>query len=107
MKLRPRDRIGLGVVLIAALVGAFYLLALKPEQQKASSLYAQIATQRQTIAQAQQTYQGGRGAEAKLKERAAQWAALRLAVPAHSDIPALLRLLERNAKAVHVQMQSI
>ena len=107
MRLRPRDRIGLGVVLIVALVGAFYMLALKPEQQKASALDAQIATQRQTIAQAQQTYQAGRAAETTLKARAAQWAALRLAVPAHSDIPALLRLLERNAKAVHVRMQSI
>lgn len=107
MKLRPRDRIALGVVLIAVLVGAFYLLALKPEQQKASALNAQIATQRQTIAQEQQTYQAGRAAQATLKARAAQWAALRLAVPARSDIPALLRLLERNAKAAHVEMQSI
>src|ERR1700747_1274353 len=103
MKLRPRDRIALGVVVIAALVGAFYLLALKPQQQKASALDAQIATQRQTIAQEQQTYEAGRAAEATLKSRAAQWAALRLAVPAQSDIPALLRLLERNAKAVNVQ----
>jgi hypothetical protein len=107
MSLRPRDRIALGVVVIAALVGAFYLLALKPQQQKASALDAQIATQRQTIAQEQQTYEAGRAAEATLKARAAQWAALRLAVPAQSDIPALLRLLERNAKAVNVQMQSI
>jgi hypothetical protein len=107
MKLRPRDRIALGVVLIAGLVGAFYMLALKPQQQKASSLDAQIATQRQAITQAQQTYEAGRAAQATLKARAAQWAALRLAVPAHSDIPALLRLLERNATAVHVQMQSI
>jgi hypothetical protein len=107
MTLRPRDRIALGVILIAALVGAFYLLALKPEQQKASSLDAAIATQRQAIAQEQQSYEAGRAAQASLSSHAAQWAALRVAVPAQSDIPALLRLLERNANAVHVKMQSI
>ena len=107
MKLRPRDRIALGVVLTAVLVGAFYMLALKPEQQKVSNIDAQIATQRQTLAQEQQTYQAGRAAEATLKARSAQWAALSLAVPAQSNIPALLRLLERNAKAVNVKMQSI
>ncbi len=107
MKLRPRDRIALGIVLTVVLVGAFYMLALKPEQQKASNIDAQIATQRQTLAQEQQTYEAGRAAEATLKARSAQWAALSLAVPAQSNIPALLRLLERNAKAVHVKMQSI
>lgn len=107
MTLRPRDRIALGVILIAALLGAFYLLALKPEQQKASSLDAAIAAQRQTVTQEQQSYEAGRAAQASLRSRAAQWAALSLAVPAQSDIPALLRLLERNANAVHVKMQSI
>jgi hypothetical protein len=107
MKLRPRDRIALGIVLAVVVVGAFYMLALRPEQQKASDIDAQIATQRQTLAQEQQTYEAGRAAEATLKARSAQWAALSLAVPAQSNIPALLRLLERNAKAVNVKMQSI
>ena len=107
MNLRPRDRIALGVVLIAALVGAFYMLALKPQQQKAAAVDAQIAKQRQTLAQEQQTYQAGRAAEATLKAQAAQWAALSLAVPAQSNIPALLRLLQRNAKAANVKMESI
>jgi hypothetical protein len=107
MTLRPRDRIALGVVLIAALVGAFYLLALKPEQQKASALDVAIATQRQTLGQEQQSYQAGREAEAQLKSRHAQWAALRVAVPEQSDIPALLRILESNANAAHVQMEAI
>ena len=107
MKLRPRDRIALGIVLTVVVVGAFYMLALKPEQQKAANLNAQIATQRQTLAQEQQTYEAGRAAEATLKARSAQWAALSLAVPAQSNIPALLRLLERNARAVNVKMKSI
>jgi hypothetical protein len=107
MTLRPRDRIAIGVVVIVALVGVFYLLVLKPEQQKASALDAAIATQRHTLAQEQQSYQAGREAQSQLRSRQAQWAALSVAVPEQSDIPALLRILERNANAVHVGMQSI
>jgi hypothetical protein len=107
MTLRPRDRVVLGVVAVLALLGAYYMLALKPERQKASALESQIVTQRQALATAQQSYNVGRAAEASLKKAGAQWAALRVAVPEQSNIPALLRTLERNAKAVHVSMQAI
>jgi Tfp pilus assembly protein PilO len=107
MTLRKRDRIVLAVVAAAALIGAFYMLALKPERQKASALQTQIATQRQTIASAQESYNIGRAAEASLKSDGQQWAALKLAVPAQSNIPALLRLLEKSANADHVAMTSL
>jgi hypothetical protein len=107
MTLRRRDRIALAAVLLVAVVAGYYLLALRPEQHKASALDAAIVTQQQTLTQEQQAYTAGRAAEASLKANAAQWAALRLAVPAQSDIPALLRTLERNANAVHVKMNVI
>jgi hypothetical protein len=107
VSLRPRDRAALGIVLLLALVGAFYLLALKPEQQKVSALDGQIATQRQTLTAAQQSYSAGRAAQATLKQEAAEWSALRLAVPDQSDIPALLRTLQKTAASAHVNMQSI
>ena len=107
MNLRPRDRIALCVILVAAIVGGYYMLALKPEQQKASSLQASIATQQQKLITAQQSYAQGRAAEASLKADAAQWSSLGVAVPAQSDIPALLRTLDKTAKAAHVQMQTI
>jgi hypothetical protein len=107
MTLRPRDRIALAVVVLVALVGGYYLLALKPERQKASALNAAIATQQQTLATDQQSYTVGRQAKASLKTDAAEWAALRLAVPSQSDIPALLRTLQENAAAAHVTLQSI
>jgi Tfp pilus assembly protein PilO len=107
MKLRPRDRLALiGIGLVVALA-AFYLLVLKPEQHKASSLSAQIATARQTLVSAQSNYAAGRAAAASLSKDRTQWTELGLAVPQQSDIPALLRLLERNAKAVGVSMQAI
>jgi len=107
MNLRPRDRIALCVVLVAAIVGGYYVLALKPEQKKASTLQASIATQQQKLITAQQSYAQGRAAEASLKAAAAQWSSLGVAVPAQSDIPGLLRTLDKTAKAAHVQMQAI
>jgi Tfp pilus assembly protein PilO len=107
MTLRKRDRVVLAIVAAAALVGAFYMLALKPERQKASALQTQIATQQQSLASAQQSYNIGRAAQSALKTDGAQWAALKLAVPAQSNIPALLRLLEKSAAADHVAMTSL
>lgn len=107
MTLRKRDRIVLAIVAAAALLGAFYMLALKPERQQASSLQSQIATQQQAIVAAQQSYNIGRAALAALKTDGEQWAALKLAVPEQSNIPALLRLLEKSANSEHVSMQSL
>jgi Tfp pilus assembly protein PilO len=107
MTLRKRDRIVLAILGAAALLGAFYMLALKPERQQASSLQSQIATQQQAIVAAQQSYNIGRAAQAALKTDGEQWAALKLAVPEQSNIPALLRLLEKSAKSEHVSMQSL
>jgi hypothetical protein len=107
MTLRKRDRIVLAVVAAVALLGAFYMLALKPERQKASALGSQIATQRQALATAQQSYTAGRAAQAALKTDGQEWARLKVAVPEQSDIPALLRTLEENAHSVHVAMQSL
>jgi type II secretory pathway pseudopilin PulG len=107
MTLRRRDRIVLAVVAVLAVLGAFYLVALKPERQQASALQAQITTQQQALTAAQQSYNVGRAARASLKTDGPEWAALKLAVPQQSDIPALLRTLEKNAKSVHVSMQAI
>jgi hypothetical protein len=107
MTLRPRDRLALAVVLVLALVGAYYVLILTPERQKASSLVTAIAGERQALTTAEANYAVGRAAQASIKADAPEWAALRKAVPNTSDIPALLRVLERNATAVHVKMQAI
>jgi len=107
MNLRPRDRVVLAVVAVVGVLAAFYMLALKPERQKAGALQAQIATQQQALATAQQSYTVGRAAQASLKKDGAEWAALKIAVPEQSDIPALLRTLEKNAKSVHVSMQAL
>ncbi len=107
MTLRRRDRIALGVVLILGLLGAYYMLALKPERAKVTALAAQITTQRQALATAQQNYATGKAAQASLAKDGGEWSALQLAVPAQSNIPALLRTLEKTAATVKVKMQAI
>lgn len=107
MSLRKRDRIVLVIVAAVALVGAFYMVALKPERQTASALQTKITAQQQALVSAQQSYHVGRAAQAALKTDGAQWASLKLAVPAQSNIPALLRLLEKSADADHVAMTSL
>jgi hypothetical protein len=107
MSLRRRDRIALAVVAVLALLGGFYILVLKPERQKVADLNTQIAAQRATLSQAEQSYASGRAAQGSLKSDAAEWASLRLAVPNQSDIPALLRTLQKTATQVHVHMQAI
>jgi hypothetical protein len=93
--------------LFAIAAGAFYMLVLTPEHHKATALNAKIATQQQALATAQQQLASGRAAQAKLRAAQAQLASVNVAVPAHSDMPEVLRALERAAKAAHVQMQSI
>jgi Tfp pilus assembly protein PilO len=107
MTLRPRDRVVLAVLGVIALLGAYYMLALKPERQQVSALDAKITTQRQALATAQQSYNVGRAAQAALKSDGAEWSALALAVPQQSDIPGLLRTLEKTARAAKVSMQTI
>jgi Tfp pilus assembly protein PilO len=107
MTLRKRDRIVLAALAVVALLGAFYMLALKPERQQASTLQSQIVTQRQAVDTARQSYITGRAAQAALKTDGKQWAALKLAVPEQSDIPGLLRTLEKTSDSSHVGMQAL
>jgi hypothetical protein len=107
MTLRPRDRIALVAILFLALVGAYYMLALKPERQQIKALDAATAAQQQQFASEQQQYAAGRAAQAALRANAAQWQSVRVAVPVQSDIPALLRTLEQTATAAHVKMRAV
>ena len=107
MKIRPRDRIALGVVLAVVAALAFYTLAISPEYHKATGLDAQIATERASLTQAQQQYAAGLAARMSLQATATEWAAAQRAVPQSSNVPALLRLLEHESAAADVKLQNI
>lgn len=107
MTVRPRDLAALVLVGVVAVVAGFYVLALKPEHQRAAKLNGEIATARQSLATEITKLQTGLAAKQSLTAQDSQAAALARALPQSSDIPALLRLLQGNAHAVGVQMQSI
>lgn len=107
MKISARDRILLGVAVVLVLCAAFYLEAIKPEHRKAAQLQTQIAAAQSTLASSQQHEADGHAAELALRRTQADWTTAQHAVPRVSDIPGLLKLLQRSADAAHVSMQSI
>jgi len=107
MSLRRRDRMALAVIGCLVAVAAYYMLALKPEQKKATSLAASVASEQQTLTSAEQSFAAGRAAQLSLAKQNAEWSALRLAVPSQSNIPGLLRTLDHDANSIGVKLYSI
>ncbi|HET9126376.1 MAG TPA: type II secretion system protein GspM [Solirubrobacteraceae bacterium] len=107
MKLTRRDRGLLAVAAALAVCAAFYVLVIIPQRHEASRLQTQIAAVNTTLARAQQRVAQGRAAESALKASQLDWNAAEQAVPQTADVPALLKVLARSARAAHVSMQSI
>lgn len=107
IQLQPRDRALIAGVAVLAVVAAFYLLAIQPQDRRASQLARQLATAQTSLTSAQSAYAVGRQAQARLGKSAAAYAAAQKAVPATTDVPGLLRLLQGSAEAAHVKIQSI
>jgi hypothetical protein len=107
MKLTPRDRVLLGVLVVLLLCGGFYKFLLTPERHHANNLKTQISAAQTSLAKAQQKDLSGHAAETALSKSQTDWAAAEKAVPENADVPALLKLLARSAAAAHVVMRSI
>ena len=107
MTIRPRDRALLAVVATLAAAAAFYVLVLTPQRHHAAALQRSIASAQTTLAKAKGAYAIGREAQEQLADRLPQLAAAERAVPASSNIPALLRMLERSAASAQVSLQSV
>jgi Tfp pilus assembly protein PilO len=107
MKLTPRDRVLLGVLVVILLCGGFYKFLLTPERHRANELQTQITAAQASLAKAQQRELAGHAAELALSKDQPDWTAAQRAVPNTANVPALLKLLATNAKAVNVTMQSI
>jgi hypothetical protein len=107
MKMTPRDRVLLGVLVALLLCGGFYKFVLTPEHHRANHLQTQIVAARTSLAAAQQKELTGRAAESVLRKSQADWTAAEKAVPENADVPGLLKLLSRSADATRVVMRSI
>jgi Tfp pilus assembly protein PilO len=107
MKMTPRDRVLLGVLVVLLLCGGFYKFVLTPERHRANDLQTQIASARTSLATAQQKEIIGHAAETALAKSQTDWVAAQKAVPENANVAALLKLLARSASAAHVTMRSI
>jgi hypothetical protein len=107
MKMTKRDRALLGVLVVLLLCGGFYKFLLTPERHRANNLQTQIVSARSALAAAQQKDLAGHAAETALSKSQPDWAAAEKAVPENADVPGLLKLLARSARAANVVMRSI
>ena len=107
MKMTPRDRVLLGVLVVLLLCGGFYKFVLTPERHRANQLQTQITAAENSLAKAQQRELTGHAAELAVGKDQPDWTAAQHAVPNTANIPALLKLLAQSANRAHVTMQSI
>ena len=107
MNISARDRALLAVVVGLAVLAAIYVLVLGPQYTRAGQLQKSVLAARQKLSVAQQQYATGRAAQRRLSATTADYAAAHRAVPGQSNIPALLRLLQRTADAANVSIDSI
>jgi hypothetical protein len=93
-----RDRIALTVVVVMALLGAYWFLLLGPKRGEASQLRRQVEQQETRLQTARQTVAAAQQARASYPANYAAVARLGKAVPADDDIPSLLYQLDKTAK---------
>lgn len=102
-----RDRIVLIVVGFAAVLAAFWFMAISPKRKDASDLGAQVTQAQARLATAQASASQAEVAKAKYKADYATVARLGKAVPVDDDMPSLVYQLEQTAKANHINFNGI
>jgi Tfp pilus assembly protein PilO len=102
-----RDRIVLIVVGLAAVMAAFWFLAISPKRKDATDLSAQITQAQARLDTAQASAGSAEAAKARYTADYATVARLGKAVPVDDEMPSLVYQLEQTAKANHVQFNSI
>lgn len=102
-----RDRIVLIVVGLAAVMAAFWFLAISPKRKDATALSAQITQAQARLDAAQASAGSAQAAKARYTADYATVARLGKAVPVDDQMPSLVYQLEQTAKAHHVTFNSI
>jgi type II secretory pathway pseudopilin PulG len=102
-----RDRIVLTVVGLAAVMAAFWFLAVSPKRKDATALSAQISQAQARLDSAQQSATQAQSAKASYRSDYATVARLGKAVPVDDEMPSLVYQLEQTAKANKVDFRSI
>jgi hypothetical protein len=102
-----RDRIVIGVVLSLAVVGAFWMLALKPKRDQAAKLGKDLSAAHERLDQAQRDVREGEFARAGYAANYSAVARLGKAVPSDDDVPSLVYQLDSTAQSTGVDFRSV
>jgi len=102
-----RDRTLITVVVAALVVAAAWFLVLAPQRKQASRLSHDVATERQTLTQAQADAAAGLAAKRGYDRAYTTVARLGAAVPEDDNVPSLLLQVERAAEATHIDFREL
>lgn len=102
-----RDRTVLIVVVLVAVLGAAWMLAVSPERKQASQLGAQVTTAQASLASAEGKEASARAAQSQYAAAYASVVTLGKAVPPSQEVPALIDELSQASNEKRVNFASI
>jgi hypothetical protein len=102
-----RDRLMLvGIVALAVLLGVWFT-TVAPERERATKISAEVETARQQLASAESAANSAKSAQAQYSSAYASLVSLGQAVPASSETPALIYMLDKATHSRDVSFSSI
>lgn len=102
-----RDRIVVGSLVLAAILGAFWLLVVAPQRKEAAALAKKIATAQQRLSAAQSSAGQALAAKGRYEADYATVAKLGQAVPADDDVPSLVYQVDSAAQRAKIDFRSL
>jgi len=105
--MRARDRLVLMAIAIVVVLGAGWLLAVKPARQQAATLETEVTAARSQLTTAQGEIVSARGAQQRYRAAYASLATLGIAVPTSSEVPALMYTIDQASNRKRVEFASI
>jgi hypothetical protein len=102
-----RDRLMLMGIVALAVLGAIWITTVAPERQKAAKVTAEVESARQRLSSAESQESSASNARAQYSRTYASLVSLGQAVPATTETPALIYMLDRASHRRDVQFSSI
>ena len=102
-----RDRLALTVIVVAAVLAAFWFLGLGSKRKDADSLGAKVTAQETRRDAARQNLAAYQAARGSYRTNYTTVARLGKAVPAENDVPSLIYQVDSTAKAAGIDFQSL
>jgi Tfp pilus assembly protein PilO len=102
-----RDRLMLMGIVALAILGAAWLTTVAPERERAAKVTAEVQSARQRLASAESQQSSANSARANYSTAYASLVSLGQAVPATTETPALIYMLDKATHSRDVQFSSI